>query len=65
MFIRKETVKFIEERDHYARENLKELKDLTEFDFKKIAARAGVQLDLVQDDATAYDFDLRFHVPKM
>lgn len=65
MFIKKDTIKFIEERDHYIRANLKKADDLTQFDFKKIAERAGVSLDAVLDDAKVYKFDLKHHVPKM
>lgn len=61
MFINSQTVKFLDERDHYLRRNAKKADELTEFDFKKIAESIGVSLKIVKDDADAYRFDLKHH----
>ena len=61
MFISKDTVKFLEERDHYIVRNAKTADDLSDHDLKMIAKEAGVSIDKVLDDAKAYDIDLRHH----
>lgn len=63
MFLNPQTVKFIEERDHYLRQNAMSADDLSDYHFKKIADRAGVSLDTVKNDAEAYKVDLKHHRP--
>lgn len=65
MFLNKQTIKFIAARDSFMRTNLKKANDLTDFDLKKIAEKAGVSLDVALEDAKAYDFDIRTHNPHM
>ena len=64
MFLKPDTLKFIEERRHYLIQNAKEADELTESDFKKIAAHADISLKTVKDDAETYKFDLRYHDPQ-
>lgn len=65
MFINEQTVKFIAQRDSFLRTHLKSAEELTDYDLKKIAESAEVSLDVVLDDAKAYDFDIRTHQPHM
>lgn len=64
MFLNSQTTKFIEERDHYLRQNAMSPDDLSEFHLKKIADRAGVSLKTVMEDAEAFKFDIRSHKPQ-
>ncbi len=65
MFLNPQTVKFLDERDHYLIRKAKSADDLTDFDLQKIAESAGVSLKTVTEDAEAYKFDLRHHKPVM
>lgn len=64
MFLNNQTIKFIEERDHYLRQNAMSADDLSEFHLKKIADRAGVSLKAVMEDADAFNFDIKSHKPQ-
>lgn len=63
MFLNPQTIKFIEERDHYLRQNAMSADDLSDFHLQKIADRAGVSLKTVKDDAENYKVDLKHHRP--
>lgn len=65
MFLNDQTIKFIAKRDSFLRTNLKSAEDLSDYDLKKIAESAGVSLDIVLEDAKAFDFDIRTHEPHM
>ncbi len=65
MFLNDQTVKFIAERDHYVRSNIKKNEDLSDFELKKIAEAAEVDLEVVMEDAKAFGFDIRTHDPHM
>jgi len=64
VFLKPDTLKFIEERRHYLIQNAKVADELTESDFTNIAEHAGISLKTVKEDAVTYNFDLRHHDPR-